>query len=303
MGGVVSKIVDTVVDPIGAAIKDDVDFIGETFDQMDNFVDNVHKGVIENVKGAIEGIVTGDWTKFRDSFVGLVTTAVYVVAAIYGGPAGIAAAIVALDGQYNQAQLTSYAVTTVGKVERELFGSTTILDNVDSITTAIVIVGSLYAGSTGFSTILAESSIVSSYLESYSNLVAYYKMGAGAYSVYDAYTQWQDALSLYDELMANYQQWLQETYAEIARFNNLWDLVYGDVDILYEAQPGGYLFNSEAGSDEYSISSVHEQCAYSLGLNPHKDIELDKIMTDISDIDYVSLNFNDILPDDVKYEN
>ncbi|WP_164969337.1 hypothetical protein [Halarcobacter anaerophilus] len=220
-----------------------------------------------------------------------------VVGAVSGQAWLVAASVVALDGQYNQGQLAAHVVSTVGKVERELFGSTLILDNIDMITTAIVVAGSIYAGGKGFG-IIADAAGVSSYLSSTS-----FQISSGAYSVYNAYTQWQDALSLYDELMANYQQWLQETYAEIARFNNLWDLVYGDINILYEAQPGGYLFNSEAGSDEYSISSIHEQCSYLLGLNPHKDVDLDKMMTDISDIDYVSLNFNDILPDVIRYEN
>lgn len=298
MGGVVKSI--------SRGLSSVVKFVGKTVKEVGGFVVNVGTGVIKNVVGAVGGAITGDWTKFRDSLIGVVSTGIYGVAGVVGLTTGqyyiTAAALVALDGQYNEGQLTSHIVTTVGKFEREIFGSQNILDNVDIITSGIVIIGSLYAGAKGIG-LLGELTGLNSYLSQYSNYVNYFKVASGAYSVYDAYTQWQQALELYDNLMSDYQAFLNQANIEMQQFNQIWDAVYGDLNVWYEAMPGGYLFNAGVGSDEYSISSINEQSAYCLALNTKRDVDFDRYFTNPFEIDYVGLNIDDIKPEDLKYKD
>lgn len=298
MGGVV-KAISNVVSSV-------VDFVVKTVEKVVDFAVNVVTGVLKNVVGAITGAITGDWTKFRDSLLGVVSTALYGLAAVVGFVTGqyyiTAAALVALDGQYNEGQLTSHIVTTVGKFEREIFGSKNILDNVDIITSGIVIIGSLYAAGQGIG-ILSKITGLTSYLANYADYVNYFKVATGAYSVYDAYTQWQHAIELYDQLMSDYQAFLNQANREVQQFNQMWDAVYGDLNVWYEAMPGGYLFNAGVGSDEYSISSINEQSAYCLALNTKRDVDFDRYFTNPFEIDYVGLNIDDIKPEDLKYKD
>ena len=298
MGGVV-KAISNVVSSV-------VDFVVKTVEKVVDFAVNVVTGVLKNVVGAITGAITGDWTKFRDSLLGVVSTALYGLAAVVGFATGqyyiTAAALVALDGQYNEGQLTSHIVTTVGKFEREIFGSKNILDNVDIITSGIVIIGSLYAAGQGIG-ILSKITGLTSYLANYADYVNYFNVATGAYSVYDAYTQWQHAIELYDQLMSDYQAFLNQANREVQQFNQMWDAVYGDLNVWYEAMPGGYLFNAGVGSDEYSISSINEQSAYCLALNTKRDVDFDRYFTNPFEIDYVGLNIDDIKPEDLKYKD
>ena len=298
MGGVV-KAISNVVSSV-------VDFVVKTVEKVVDFAVNVVTGVIKNVVGVVEGAITGDWTKFRDSLLGVVSTTLYGVAAVVGFATGqyyiTAAALVALDGQYNEGQLTSHIVTTVGKFEREIFGSKNILDNVDIITSGIVIIGSLYAAGQGVA-ILSKITGLTSYLANYADYVNYFEVATGAYSVYDAYTQWQHAIELYDQLMSDYQAFLNQANREVQQFNQMWDAVYGDLNVWYEAMPGGYLFNAGVGSDEYSISSINEQSAYCLALNTKRDVDFDRYFTNPFEIDYVGLNIDDIKPEDLKYKD
>ena len=298
MGGAV-KAISNVVSSV-------VDFVVKTVEKVVDFAVNVVTGVLKNVVGAITGAITGDWTKFRDSLLGVVSTAIYTAAAVVGFATGqyyiAAAALVALDGQYNEGQLTSHIVTTVGKFEREILGSKNILDNVDIITSSIVIIGSLYAAGQGVA-MLSKITGLTSYLANYADYVNYFNVATGAYSVYDAYTQWQHAIELYDQLMSDYQAFLNQANREVQQFNQMWDAVYGDLNVWYEAMPGGYLFNAGVGSDEYSISSINEQSAYCLALNTKRDVDFDRYFTNPFEIDYVGLNIDDIKPEDLKYKD
>ena len=298
MGGAV-KAISNVVSSV-------VDFVVKTVEKVVDFAVNVVTGVLKNVVGVVAGAITGDWTKFRDSLLGGVSTTLYGLAAVVGFATGqyyiTAAALVALDGQYNEGQLTSHIVTTVGKFEREIFGSKNILDNVDIITSSIVIIGSLYAGGKGIG-LLSDLTGVTSYLQNYADYVNYFEVATGAYSVYDAYTQWQHAIELYDQLMSDYQAFLNQANREVQQFNQMWDAVYGDLNVWYEAMPGGYLFNAGVGSDEYSISSINEQSAYCLALNTKRDVDFDRYFTNPFEIDYVGLNIDDIKPEDLKYKD
>lgn len=296
MGGVV-KAVSNVVSKV-------VDFGVKTVEKVADFGVNVVEGTLKNVVGVVEGAVTGDWDKFKDSLIGTVQTSLYVTAAVAGAVSGqfyiTAAAVVALDGQHNKGQLTAHAVSTVGKFEREIFGSKNILDNLELISTAIIIGSSLYAGYKGFE-VISKLSSIESIFSRFSTVADYFRLGSSTYSIYDAYEQWKDALGLYDNLMADYQKWLNQANFEAKRFNQMWDAVYGDMGVWYESMPGGYLFNAGVGSDEYSISSINEQCTYALALDTKRDLDFDRYFTNPFEIDYENLGLEDIKPDVLKY--
>jgi hypothetical protein len=299
MGGIVKaigKAIEAVVDVVEKA----VDFVVETIETVVEFAVNVVKGVIKGVVGMVEGIITGDWTKFRDSFVSIFQTAVYALGAVVGIATGnpwlIAASVVALDGLHNEGRLTAHIVRTIGKIERELFGSENILENLEIITASIIIVGSLYSGAKGFG-LLADASGIGSIVNS-----QYFQVGMGVYSVADAYMQFQEAQGLYDSLMADYQKWLQGVGQKAEYFNTVWDKVYGEPDILYAASAGGYLFNAGAGSNEYSVSTIHEQSTYLLGIDNQRDIDFDRYFNDPMDIDYPALNIEDTKPEIIRYQ-
>ena len=103
--------------------------------------------------------------------------------------------------------------------------------------------------------------------------------------------------------MSDYQAFLNQANIEVQQFNQMWDAVYGDLNVWYEAMPGGYLFNAGVGSDEYSISSINEQSAYCLALNTKRDVDFDRYFTNPFEIDYVGLNIDDIKPEDLKYKD
>lgn len=303
MGGIVKAIkdvVDTVVDTVVDAVAEVVDFVVETIEVAAEFVVNVVKGTIKAVIGMAEGIVTGDWTKFRDSFLTVFQTGLYVLGAVVGLATGnmwlVAASVVALDGLHNEGRLTTHLIRTIGKVERELFGSEVILENLDIITGSIIIAGSLYSGAKGFG-LLAEISGISAIVNA-----QYFQVGMGVYSIGDAYMQFQEAQGLYDSLMADYLKWLQEVGQKAEQFNKMFDAVYGDADVLYAASAGGYLFNAGAGSNEYSVSTIHEQSTYLLGIDNQRDIDFDRYFNDPMDIDYPALNIEDTKPEIIRYQ-
>jgi|GEM_PF-6029762 len=285
MGKEVSKIVDKYVDPIMGYAKRKIKPLGKLYDIADTFTGNVIKGIGKNVLGMVEGIVSGNWTKFRDSALGIVTTAMYIATAIIGGPIGIAAAVVGLDAQYNQGQLTFHAVKGLGVLEKKLFGSDNIQRHVEEITLAIIVASAAY----------------SAYTVQGLNLLGGFENLLGAYNLYKAYRDYEAAKDLYDNLMKQYKEWLEKINQALEKANKIWDYVYGNLEVWYEAMPGGYLFNSGVGTEEYSISSIHEQCAYSLALHTNKDDDLDMMFTDFNQVDWVKLNIEDIKPKAINF--
>jgi len=285
MGKEVSKIVDKYVDPIMGYAKRKIKPLGRLYDIADTFTENVVKGIGKNVLGMVEGIVSGNWTKFRDSTLGIVTTAAFIVTAIFGGPVGIAAAVVGLDAQYNQGQLTFSAVKGLGVLEKKLFGSDNIQRHAEEIALAIILASAAYTA----------------YTVQGLNLLSGFNSLINAYTFYKAYKDYEAAKDLYDNLMKQYKEWLEKVNQALEKANKIWDYVYGNLEVWVEAMPGGYLFNSGVGSDEYSISSIHEQCAYSLMLDTKKDDDLDMMVLNPSEINWVKLNIEDIKPKAINF--
>ena len=108
---------------------------------------------------------------------------------------------------------------------------------ISTLSSIFLIIGSLYAAGQGIA-MLSKITGLTSYLANYADYVNYFKVASGAYSVYDAYTQWQQAIDLYDQLMADYQAFLNQAEREVQQFNQMWDAVYGDLNVWYEAMPG-----------------------------------------------------------------
>ena len=106
MGGAV-KAISNVVSSV-------VDFVVKTVEKVVDFAVNVVTGVLKNVVGVVAGAITGDWTKFRDSLIGVVSTAIYGVAGVVGFATGqyyiTAAALVAIFTTNGVAETTKLSV-------------------------------------------------------------------------------------------------------------------------------------------------------------------------------------------------
>lgn len=297
----VEAVHDTVENTIEATndfIDNTAEAVHDTVDAVGEFTYNVAEGVVQDYADMYHGIVEGDWVKFRDAFISQVQTTAYMVAFAIGVMTSntwlVAAAVVALDGQYNQGQLTYEAVSATGKFEKDVFGTENINENIDVIVASIIIAGSIYAFSTGFG-ILADATGLSAILGN-----PYVSTAMGVNSIYEAYNAYQEAKELYDRLMAEYLAWLAELNSKTKAFNITWDMVYGNSELLYEASAGGYLFNAGAGSEQYSVSTIHEQCSYLLALDNKKDEEFEMYYTNPNEIDYVKLNIDDITPQIIR---
>ncbi len=287
----IGDLVEDVVDVTETVIKDTVDILEEAVD----LVVNVTEGTLDNMEMTVHGVLTQDWTEIRDGTIGTTTTALYVTALVIGISTGnawlIAASVAALDGQHNEGQLTHKTVQMIAHLETGILGTEIISRNADYIEMAIILAGSIYAGGQGF-IFLAELAGIQSYL-------AAWNIAMGLNSSYEAYQQYDYWKGYYQEKMAEYQAWIDGQLAMAEQMKAQWFDVYGDIsnsEVLYEAMPGGYLFNAGAGSDEYSVSSIHEQGALILSIDTKKDIDMDKQMHDISKIDYVRLGLNEIEP-------
>ncbi len=259
-----------------------------------DFIDNVTQGTLDNLSGMVIGALDGNWVAFRDGFVGSVTTAIYVAALIVGCITGnawlISASIIALDAQHNQGALTHTTLAELGRAEEMITGTTYISNNIDYIQIALVVASSVYAGGVGAGALsnLAGLSSTMAFLNS-----AAVQSALGGYQIYDAYEKYEQAVEDAKEKLAQYKQYISDLEAYAKAMKDRWFSIYGDIannGILYEASAGGSLFNSGAGSDEYSPSTIHEQAGFILAYDTKKDRELDMMIFDNSNVDYIQLN-------------
>lgn len=273
--------------------------VGRSVRKAVKYVFNVAKGIVKNLGKAVEGILEGDWEQFKEGVLGTLETGLYVLGGVFGVITQnywlVAAAMVALDGQHNQGQLTYSIVKEIGRAETNIFGTDNIKENAELIAMSITMVSSLATSIAGIS-LLAKLPTVASIMSQYSSYINTAKIALGTYSIYEAYNKYQEAKDLYDELMAEYQEFMAEISQKVISFNKMWDSVYGNLNLWYSAMPGGNLFNAAAGSTEYSISSINEQCAYCLALDTKRDYEIEQYYYNPMNIDYVNLNIDDIKP-------
>lgn len=277
--------VKIITDPVVDLVEDTVDVIEEAVD----LVENVVKNTIDNTGQIFEGIAHGDWTDFRDGTIGNTMTSVYVAAIFVGVTTGnawlISAGVVALDGQHNDGELTHETVNAVGNLETNIFDSEVINRNAEYIELAIIVAGTMYASAEGF-TYLAELAGMTSYINTF-NVVM------GANQTYESYQAYEYYKTYFNEMMKKYEKWVSEQRVKDRLLREQWFNLYANVNnsiFLYEAMPGGSIFNAGAGSNGYSPSSIHEQSSLILGFDDKKDTELDKMIFDNLSIDYVKLN-------------
>ena len=258
-----------------------------------NFIDNVTKGSLDNLSNMVIGALDGDWVAFRDGFVGSVTTAIYVAALVVGCMTGnawlISASVIALDAQHNQGALTHSALAELGRAETMITGTTHITDNIDYIQIALIVASSVYAGGVGAGALsnLAGLSSTMAFLNSTA-----VQSALGGYQIYDAYETYEKAKDDAKEKLSQYKQYISDLEAYAKAMRERWFNIYGDIannEVLYQASAGGSLFNAGAGSDEYSPSTIHEQAGFILAYDIKKDRELDMMIFDNSNVDYVRL--------------
>ncbi len=273
----------------GELLAEPLDLIGA--DKFADFTRNVFNGFGENLAKAIEGIAEGKWSKFRDGIIGAFTTVLYVIGGAIGVMTGnywlVMAAVIALDGQYNNGELTMSAIKILGKAEEAIFGTTYLQDYAEEVAMLIIIVASIYAGGKGFG-YLSDIAGISAYLSKYQTFIALY----GIYDAYDQYMYWKD---WYKAQLDEYMAWAKQQMQYYAQSRHSWFELYSNIEnqeVLYESMAGGILFNAGAGSDEYSVSTIHEQSAYILTLDTKRDIDLDRTIFFNSEVDYLKLQLD-----------
>lgn len=235
----------------------------------------------------------GDWVKFRDGVAGTFTTIVYVLAAAIGVITGnwwlTAAAIVALDGQHNNGNLTYEGVKLVGKVETALLDTHFIEEYAREISTTLVIIGSVYAGYVGGGAIMKLVNI-----GSLNAVLKAYSYASSLYGIYDNLQKFEEFRAYYKKLLDEYKAWAEQVQQAYAQTKTQWFEMFANLEnqeVCYQAMAGGYLYNAGAGSDEYSVSSIHEPNAYMLGIDTKRDVNHDRMLFMNDELDYQNLNF------------
>ena len=294
---------DIITDSIEDIIDAGEDVVEDTVDILEESVDllvNTTEGILNNAEMMIHGAATLDWDEFSEGSLNQIETTVYILAIASGNPWAIAAGIVALDGKYNDGELTHEIVMKAAHLETAILGTEVIADNAEYIEMAIILAGGIYAGYEGFN-MLAELAGIQSYLATWKNTM---DLGMGINSSYEAYQQYNYWKDYYQIKMAEYKTWINSQLAKYEQMKTQWFNLYADIsnsEVLYESMPGGYFFNAGAGSDEYSISSIHEQSALILSIDTQRDIQFDRQMHDMSKIDYIKTNLNDIEPKAIRW--
>jgi len=291
LGTDVANMTRAQLNIIGGVVAMPFDVIG--LHEVGDFSRNVMGGIGNNLALIIEGATQGDWSKFRDGFIGSLTTVMYVAAGVIGvligNPILAAAAIIALDGQHNRGMLTKHVVETLGKLETALIHTHYLQEYSEEITFVLIAASSLYAGYVGSGFIMSQISdlaILKSTIETYSIV-------NGAYGIYDSFQQYEEYRAYYEQKLNEYYAWVEQLNQAYAQSKQQWFEMYADLkkqEVCYESMAGGYLYNAGAGSDEYSVSSIHEQGAYMLVMDTKRDMFLDKTLFYNSDVDYVNLN-------------
>lgn len=285
---------------LGDVLRSGFDLAGEInalpwdavgLDSVGDFTRNVYGGIGNNLALMVEGVAEGKWSKFRDGFVGTLTTVVYVIAGIIGVVTGqywlTVMAVIALDGQHNNGALTKDTVELLGKVETALTGTHYLETYAAEVTAVLVIISSVVAGAYGGAALLKWANI-----GAYASLLKAYNYASAVYGIYDNLQAFEEFRSYYKALLDEYMAWAEQVQQAYAQSKSQWFELYANLEnqeVCYEAMAGGYLYNAGAGSDEYSVSTIHEPSAYMLVLDTRRDTELDRTIFFNSEVDYVDL--------------
>lgn len=297
LGGDVANMTRSSFNLVGEISSIGWDAVG--LDSVADFTRNVYSGIGNNLALMVEGVAEGKWSKFRDGLLGTFTTAVYLIAAVLGiitpGMQWLTAmAVIALDGQHNNGMLTRDAVGLLGKIEKAITGTDYLKRYADEVTMALVAVSSIVAAAYG-APILGEFMSVQlglANIASLNSLLEAYSIAMGVYGIYDNLQKFEEFREYYKKLLDEYMAWAEQMQQAYAQSKAQWLELYANLEnqeVCYEAMAGGYLYNAGAGSDEYSVSTIHEPSAYMLVLDTRRDTELDRTIFFNSEVDYVDL--------------
>jgi hypothetical protein len=289
LGGDVGDMLRSQFNVVGEMFAAPFDAVG--LDSIGSFSRNVFGGIGNNLALMVEGITEGKWSKFRDGLMGTFTTALYVIAGVIGVVTGqwwlTAMAVVALDGQHNQGMLTKDAVELLGKIETAITQTHYLQKYAAEVTTALVVVSSLVAGAYGGDALIKWANI-----SSLSQLLNYYSYASGVYGIYDSIKAFEEFREYYKNLLDEYMAWAEQAKQAYAQSRAAWFDLFANIEnqeICYESMAGGYLYNAGAGSDEYSVSTIHEPNAYMLSIDTKRDTDLDRTIFFNSEVDYTDL--------------
>jgi hypothetical protein len=313
MGGFVGDVFDSVTD----AFDDIVDIVSEAaHDLVDlaakaakiisdvtmtvtgiKYVDekltggiitNTINGTIDNIAGMANGALSGDWVQFRNSSLGTITTAIAVSAimagAVTGNPwliaAGIAAATVVLDAQYNEGELLRRTIAIAGGIETAMF-NTHYIDNYAMEIQALITVGAtLYAGYTGVPYLLnisGISALVAQWKTQIAMIQNYIGIVSGSYNVYNAVQAIIASQEYWKAALAEAEEYYRKLLAQAQAAKDQWFDMMTNPDMINRIQAGGDLFHLGAGHDLFSITNVAEP-KYALGLIDKSDPEMDRLI-------------------------
>lgn len=293
MGGFVGDVFDSVTDVFEDAVdivKKAADELVEIVSDVGEFVGNVVEGVVDNAIGMVKGAITGDWVEFRDSALGIVTTAVAITAIVIGvlltplnpmvGGFLIASGVTMLDAQYNEGQLLARVIHYAAEIESAVAGTNYIETYAAEVQMLITVAATLYAGYyatpvlmdvSGLSAQLAQWKTQLEFLQYYGG------MGYGTYQVYGAIQSIKDAQAYWEAKLREAEEYYRNLIAKAEAAKNQWFDMFTNPDLINRIQAGGDLFIMGAAHPLWSQTSVAEP-RYALGLIDTSDPEMDKLI-------------------------
>jgi hypothetical protein len=271
------------LEDLGDAVGDVFESVGNAVQDTGEFVGNVVQGTVNSVVNVAEGAISGDWNKFRDGVIGVVSTAVAVTAIVVGVASGnylaVAAGTTMLDAQYNKGKILGNVIHTVGDAEHDVFGTNNINNAAYEIQAVITVAASFYGTSVAMGPLMELTGLgamAAAVPEALKTAIAYAYTG---YQLYDAYYQIQATKEYWEAQLAEYQRQMQLWLAKAEAAKDQWFDLMMDYDMRQRVMPGGDLYNGGAGSYYYSPTQPHEPCKYLLSMTGEADAEMDNAIT------------------------
>lgn len=309
MGGIIGNIVDTVSDGFG----DVVDVVSKAAEEMVNLAESAAKitvnfsmtitgtkyldekltgglifnsvnGFLDNVAGTMNGALEGDWTKFRDSVLGTLNTAIAVTAIVVGVSTGnlalIAAGVVMLDAQYNQGELLSRTIAIAGDIESATIGTNYIDTYATELQMAITVAATMYAGYYAIPILMDWTGINAALADwkTQIEMIKYYAgTGYGIYQTYSAIEMIRASQAYWEERLRIAEEQFKKWVDQLNNARETWIGMFTDTDMINRIMAGGDLFFMGAGHDLFSITDVAEP-KYALGLIDKSDHQMDVLI-------------------------
>lgn len=239
-------------------------------------ISNTYNGITDNLANMLHGSINGDWVQFRDATLATTTSAVAIVAIVFGGPWGIVAGTIILDAQYNNGEALGRTISVAGDIETATINTHYIDTYATEIQILITVAATLYAGSVAAPVIndfFGITALIAKWTFELDMLSAAY----GGYQTYMAIQAIRDSQEYWKQKLREAEAYYRKLIAQANAAKNLWFDMMTNPDMINRIQAGGDLFNLGAGHDLFSITSVAEP-RFALGLIDTSDSEMDKLM-------------------------